>query len=138
MMSSLNSFNFTGNLGKDPELREIDGGKEVCNFPVAISRYGDKAPLWVDVAVWGAGAGPCSRYLSKGSQVAIHGQVEEIRTWESNGNHGATLKVSTRDVSFIGAKADNQSGDQPDLPSNDFTGAASSPSKPAADDDIPF
>lgn len=138
-MASLNSFNFTGRLGKDPEIRSLPDGKEICNFSVAIDRYGEKPPLWVEVGVFGGAVAPCGRYLSKGSQVAIHAQVEEVRLWESNGNHGASLKVSTRDVTFIGSKQDGQS----DVPANtsDFQpvatgGGAATPSP--VDDDIPF
>lgn len=131
-MASMNSFDFTGRLGKDPELRTFND-KEVCNFSVAIDRFGDKPALWVDVAVWGAGASPCAKYLAKGSEVAIHGQVEEIRTWESNGNHGATLKVSSREVTFIGGKRDEHNSDIPD-----FQPVSGGAAVPAADDDIPF
>lgn len=132
-MASLNSFDFTGRLGKDPELRSLDGGKEVCNFSVAIDRYGDKPTLWVDVAVWGAGAAPCAKHLSKGSEVAVHGQIEEVRAYQTKaGEPGATLKVSTRDVTFIGGRQD--STPPSDVPADFQPVSTGAP----ADDDIPF
>jgi single-strand DNA-binding protein len=135
-MSSLNSFDFTGRLGGDPRLGTTSNGTDVCNFSCAIDTFGDRPTLWVDVAVWGQGAQPCERYLSKGSQVAIHGSVDEVASFEKrDGSTGFSLKVSTRDVSFIGGKGDNDSGGS-DVPS-DVPGGAATPST-SDTDDIPF
>ncbi len=138
-MASLNSFDFTGRLGADPKLGSTSNGTEVCNFPVAIDTYGDKPTLWVDVAVWGAGAGPCETYLSKGSQVGIHGQIDSVQTFEKrDGTTGASLKVSTRDVSFIGSKADVEAP-RSDVPSDGAQPVAvGSGGQAMPDDDIPF
>jgi single-strand DNA-binding protein len=136
-MASLNSFDFTGRLGKDPELRSLDGDKEVCNFTVAVDRFGEKPALWVDVAVWGAGAGPCAKYLSKGSEVAVHGQIDEVRTYRTKaGEPGATLKVSSREVTFIGGKQDDQPRSDVPVTTDDFEPVGAG--RPPADDDIPF
>jgi single-strand DNA-binding protein len=139
-MASLNSFDFTGRLGQDPKLGSTNNGTDVCNFSVAVDTYGEKPTLWIDVAVWGAGAKPCAQYLAKGSQVAIHGQVDEIATFEKrDGTTGASLKVSTRDVSFIGSKGDNEAP-RSDVPADDFQPASAATGRPTApaDDDIPF
>ncbi len=135
-MAGLNSFDFTGNLGRDPELRTTSGGHEVCSFTVAIGRFGDKPPVWVDVSVWGAAAPNCERYLSKGSQVAIHGQVDEVATFEKrDGGVGVSLRVSTRDVTFLGSKSDGEAP-RSDLQS-EFRPQPVAASVPD-DSDIPF
>lgn len=131
-MSSLNSFNFTGRLGGDPRLNTTGNGTEVCGLSVAVDTYGDRPTLWLDVSVWGNGAKPCADHLSKGSQVAIHGQVEGIHTYDkSDGTMGTSLKVSTRDVSFIGGKADGGGGGQAQQQPGGGGG-------PSVDEDIPF
>ncbi len=129
-MSSLNSFDFTGRLGRDPELRSTPNGHDVCNLAVAVDRFGDKPALWVDVSVWGNAAKSCAQYLGKGSEVAVHGQIEELRAFtRNNGELGAGLSVSTRDVTFIGGKREDNGSDV----RSDFQ-----PSTAAPDDDIPF
>lgn len=134
-MSSLNSFDFTGRLGGDPRLGTTGNGTDVCNFSCAIDTFGDRPTLWVDVAVWGAAAGPCGRYLSKGSEVAIHGSIDEVASFEKrDGSTGFSLKVSTRDVSFIGGKQDSDSAGSDVRQPVASGGAASGP----ADDDIPL
>jgi single-strand DNA-binding protein len=135
-MASLNSFNFTGRLARDPELRTISGDKEVCNLVVAVDRYGDKPTLWVDVSVWGGAASSCAKYLAKGREVAVHAQVDEIRTYEKkDGTTGASLKVSSRDVTFIGSRSESQS-DLSDIP-DDFQPVAVA-AQPVDPDPIPF
>jgi single-strand DNA-binding protein len=136
-MASLNSFDFTGRLGRDPELRTVSGDKEVCNLTVAVDTYGDKPTLWIDVSVWGTGAANCAKYLTKGREVAVHGQIDELHVYEKkDGTQGSSLRVSTRDVSFIGPKGDvAPSTPASDIPS-DFAPATTSGG--GGDDDIPF
>lgn len=133
-MSSLNVFAFTGNLGSDPELRTTTSGQTVCRLNVAIQRFGDKDPVWVDVSVWGKGAENCARYLTKGRAVAVNGRVDEVRAFmRKDGEPGAALSVSTSDVSFIGSRGDDAPAPS-DLP---MPSAATSPVA-TSDEDIPF
>jgi single-strand DNA-binding protein len=140
-MASLNSFDFTGRLGRDPELRQA-GSHDVCGFSVAVDAYGDRPTLWVDVSVWGSAAGPCAKYLAKGREVAVHGSIDEIATFERrDGTAGTSLRVSTRDVTFIGGRGDEGPSAngvaRSDVPSDsDFTPVAAT--APADDQDIPF
>ena len=97
-MGSLNSFDFPGRLGRDPELRTLPGGSTVCRFPLAIDTYGDKPTLWADVSVWGKTGENCARSLSKGREVAIHGRVDEVAAYHRrDGTAGASLRVTARD-----------------------------------------
>lgn len=144
-MASLNSFDFTGRLGRDPELRSTSNGTEVCGMAVAVDTYGDRPTLWIDVSVWGAGAKPCAQYLAKGSEVAIHGTIDEVATFDKrDGGVGTSLRVSTRDVAFIGGKKDDGGGGQSngstsrtDAKADDFQPVAAAAGRPQ-DDDIPF
>lgn len=142
-MSSLNSFDFTGRLGADPELRSTNNGTSVCRLSVAVDTFGDKPTLWVDVSVFGKGAEACAQYLAKGREVAVHGQVDEVRAFERrDGSPGAALSVSTRDVAFIGGKGDGGGAPRSDVPADDVAWSGPSQSGGGAvtgqDDDIPF
>lgn len=146
-MASLNSFDFTGNLGRDPELRNLPSGKTVCSFSVAVAMFGDRPTLWVDVSVWGSAAESCAKYLSKGSSVAIHGRVDEVASFQrKDGETGVSLRVSTRDVSFIGTKSESNSQGQEfgaftarsDVPSSISESVGGAAVTPELDDSIPF
>jgi single-strand DNA-binding protein len=134
-MSSLNSYNFTGHLGRDPELRAMPDGGMVCNMSVAVERYGDKSPVWVDVSVFGKSAEACAQYLAKGREVAINGRVADVRAFlKRDGEPGAALSVATSDVSFVGGRP------EPDQPVTRYAPvpAPAGPGAVTSDDDIPF
>lgn len=107
----MNSVVLVGNLGADPELRQA-GDKDVCNFRIATSEYGDKTE-WHSIVVWGNQAQSCGQYLSKGSKVAIHGRLQ-TRQWEDKeGNTRYTTEIVANNVEFLssGNSASTESGD---------------------------
>lgn len=73
-----------GNLGKDAEYKETQGGKGLCSFPVAATvGFGDKkTTIWIDVTKWGEGANGLSKHLRKGDKITVTG---ELSTREHNG-----------------------------------------------------
>jgi len=76
-MSTLNKVFLIGNLGKDPEMKEV-GDNKVCNFSIATTKYRkDKDPLtyWHDCSAWGNLAENCNSLLNKGDSVHIEGEV---------------------------------------------------------------
>ncbi len=91
-MASVNSCTFIGNLGKDPECREVNGGK-VANISIACTekwknRDGEKQErtTWVPVVIWGPLADVCERYLRKGSKVYITGKFSVRKFQDRDGN----------------------------------------------------
>ena len=117
-----------GNLGKDAIINTVSG-KTVINFNVAhTEKYKDSEgnqkdkTIWIDCAQWTDKTGVVP-YLKKGTQVYIEGQPE-IRTWEKDGKHGASLTLRVNSVQLLGSKqSDNAAPQQP---------------QPAAPDDLPF
>lgn len=97
MSMDLNVCSFTGRLGKDPDLREVDC-KSVCNFSIAVSGY-KESTLWLRINVWGKAAENCERYLSKGKRVAVTGELS-TREWE--GTNGKQTSVELTASSFGG------------------------------------
>lgn len=86
----LNKVQLIGNLGADPELKEINGSKLV-NLSIATkSGYKDKSGKWQDktdwfqVSLWNNLAETASKYLHKGSRIYIEGKLQN-RSWEENG-----------------------------------------------------
>lgn len=101
----MNVFIFTGNLGKDAELRHTGDGTAVLGFSVAVkSGYGDKEKtVWVGCTIWGKRAeGRLSEYLTKGQKVAVTGELSE-REYEGK----KYLQVRVSEIELIGSKEAN-------------------------------
>lgn len=130
----MNIFSFTGNLGRDAEVRQA-GNSSVCGFSVAVkSGFGDKAQsIWIDCSLWGKQAeSKLPEYLLKGQQVAISG---ELGTREHDGKTYLTCRVNA--VDLVGGKSDSQSAprnaSQPQPKSSD-----PSPADDFDNSEIPF
>lgn len=107
----MNLFTFTGNLGKDAEVKFLSSGTPVCEFSVAVkSGYGDKEKTnWVRCAMFGKKSeGQLPSYLQKGTQVAISGELE-LQEWEGQNGKGAALSVRVENLDLIGGKPQGQS-----------------------------
>jgi single-strand DNA-binding protein len=111
-----------GFLGKDAEKKTLQSGKTVINFSIAhTERYKDskgdsvEKTTWVECAYWTEKDG-ILKYLVKGKQVYITG-TPEVRTWEANGKHGASISVRIRDVQLLGGATEARSTEQP-VPQN--------------------
>jgi single-strand DNA-binding protein len=70
----------TGNLTRDPELRQTNSGKSVCNFTIAANHEFKGAdgnrPTYVDVVVWEKRAIALASLLKKGTRVFVKGELE--------------------------------------------------------------
>lgn len=84
-----NRVQLMGNLGKDPELREFDGGRKMVRFSLATNErfpYGDghfkEDTQWHGIVAWGRTAEQVARQLKKGSRIALEGRLVH-RTYET-------------------------------------------------------
>lgn len=83
-MSGVNKVFFAGHLGRDPQMRQTPGGKQVANASIAHTRsWGDqnenKETTWVDLEAWGGWAAALGRF-KKGSYVIVEGRLK-LDTW---------------------------------------------------------
>jgi single-strand DNA-binding protein len=147
--SNINRVVLTGNLTRDPELRNTPNGTSICSLRLACNtRRRNASGEWVDkpnyfnITVWGPQGENCATYLQKGRPIAIDGRLE-WREWEDQqGNKRQTVDIIADSVQFLGSRDGGESGGrfspQSDVPADtaDFetapTGAGST------DDDIPF
>lgn len=115
-----------GNIGKTAELREA-GGTSVAGFSVAVEgrEKGQKTTTWFDCSIWGKRAEVLAQYLTKGSKVAISG---ELGTREYNDKTYLTVNVS--EVTLMGGGQDRREE------GNQSSGGQSS--NRDLDDEIPF
>jgi len=91
-MTTLNNkVQLIGNLGKDPEIKEIDGGRKVARFSLATTESykndaGEKITetSWHNIVAWNGLANIAEKYLNKGREVAVEGRIS-YRNYEDKG-----------------------------------------------------
>lgn len=105
---SINRVNISGNIGVEPEMRATAGGTPVLSFTVAVNdRRKDPQtgewtdyPNWVSCVMFGSRAESVSRYISKGSKVAIEGKLRYSQ-WERDGQKRSKLEVIVEEIEFM-------------------------------------
>lgn len=147
---SINKVIVTGNLTRDPELRETPSGFQVLSFGVAVNdrRRNPQTQQWedyanfVDCTMFGNRAASVSRFLSKGSKVAIEGKLRWSQWQAKDGSTRSKLTVAVDEIEFLQRKEDGQRGMSGETAAAyQAMGVAPSqvvPASPLYDDDIPF
>ena len=113
---SINRVAITGNLTRDPELRTTATGNPVLGFGVAVNdrRKNQQTGEWedypnfIDCTMFGARAQSISRFLSKGSKVAIEGKLRWSQ-WERDGQKRSKIEVIIDEIEFMSR------GDHPEV-----------------------
>jgi single-strand DNA-binding protein len=104
--ASINRVVLIGRLTRDPELRELPSGVNVCNLRVACNGIRREAgeyrerPHYFDVGTFGGLAENVARYMRKGSLVAIDGRLE-WREWETADAASGTGQQKRQAVSVV-------------------------------------
>ena len=147
MSGSVNKVILIGNLGKDPDVRHLENGATVANFPIATSesykdrKTGEKVSQteWHNIVVWRGLADITERYLKKGDKVYIEGKLR-TRSWQDqDGNTKYTTEVVADNLTMLGKSPDNSNASQAQP-----AAVASSPTQnedfsgPDDSDDLPF
>jgi single-strand DNA-binding protein len=142
-MAGVNKVILIGNLGRDPEVRTIEGGAKVASFSIATSEVfknkdGSKNETteWHNIVLWRGLAELAEKYLTKGNQVYIEGRIK-TRQWEDkDGIKRYTTEIIGDNLTFLGGgKGTQNAGDAPSKESN-----SDNTPEPIqeADDDLPF
>ena len=99
-MKGVNKVIIIGNLGTDPQSRQINDGKTVTNLSVATSEtWNDKdgqkqtRTEWHRVSIFGKGAEIAANLLKSGSKVYIEGKLQ-TRSWkDQNGEKQYSTEI---------------------------------------------
>ncbi|MCR9172160.1 MAG: single-stranded DNA-binding protein [bacterium] len=149
MAGSVNKVILIGNLGKDPEVRHLENGATVANFPIATSEtYTDRNTGqrventdWHDIVVWRGLAEVVEKYVKKGTKVYVEGKLKK-RSWQDKeGNTRYTTEVVADELTILSSRNDqSQQGQQAPYSSQ---GTPQAPSKVddiinKEQDDLPF
>ncbi len=118
---SLNKVMLIGNVGKDPEVRYLDGnapggqGRKVASFTLATSeRYKDRSgetrenTEWHNIVVWGQPADVVEKYVKKGTQLYIEGRIR-TRSWtDQSGAKKYMTEINADSLQLLGRRDDSQ------------------------------
>ena len=111
---SINLVCITGNLTRDPELRQTQGGTPILSFGVAVNdkrknQQGEWVdyPNYVDCVVFGLRAEKLATFMTKGMKVAIEGKLH-YQSWEKDGQKRSKLEVVVDNIDFISKSSQQQ------------------------------
>ncbi len=108
-----NNVQLVGNLGQNPEVKTLDGGKKVAHFSIACTesrtdKEGKKIETtqWFRATAWEGLATLAEKYMVKGKQVAIAGKLVN-KTWkDKDGKDCYSTEIIVSDILLLGGKKD--------------------------------
>jgi single-strand DNA-binding protein len=114
---SVNKVILVGNVGKDPEIRHLDSGVAVANFPLATSesytaKNGEKVTTteWHNIVLWRGLAEVAEKYVTKGRQLYIEGRIRTRNYDDKDGNKRYITEIYGDTMQMLGSKNDEKSG----------------------------
>lgn len=140
MSGSVNKVILVGNLGQDPEVRNIPSGGKVVNLSVATSESwkdrntGERKEKseWHRVVIFSEGiAKVAERYLKKGSKVYLEGQLQTRKWKDQSGNDKYSTEVVLQGFNASLVLLDGRAESPPQQSSGGYGGGI-------GDSEIPF
>ncbi|MES2807418.1 MAG: single-stranded DNA-binding protein [Bacteroidota bacterium] len=111
-MSGINKVILVGHLGKDPEVRQLEGGVSVASFPLATSETFNKdgkkveQTEWHNIVLWRSLADVAAKFLQKGKLVYIEGKLRTRSFEDKEGVKKYTTEVVAENFTMLGRKTD--------------------------------
>jgi single-strand DNA-binding protein len=126
---SLNKVMLIGNVGRDPEVRYLEGnnpgaqGRKVATFTLATSeRFRDRSgetrenTEWHNIVAWGQPADVCERFVRKGTQLYIEGRLRTRKYTDRNGQEKYTTEINVDTLQLLGRRDGDGAGYQQPAP----------------------
>ena len=143
MARGINKVILVGNLGKDPETKQLPSGGSVCNITIATSEsWKDKnsgqqqeKTEWHNVVFFNRLAEIAGEYLRKGSKVYIEGSLRTRKWQDKSGADRYSTEVVAKEMQMLDSKGITDA--QP-LPRHQEPQQAVDTGVGAFDDDLPF
>ena len=98
----MNVVTLIGNLCTDVDLRELEGGKKVASFLLAVDRRSAEGGAdFVRVCAWERQAELADQFLRKGKRVAVDGRLRS-RSWEdADGKRRSAVEMVAHRIEFL-------------------------------------
>ncbi len=151
-MASVNKVILIGNLGKDPEVRHLEGGVAVARFPLATSEtYKDKSGQkqekteWHNIVLWRGLAEVAEKYLRKGQSVFIEGKIRTNQYQDKDGVQRYSTEIVADNMTMLTrGEGGSQDGNTNNNYQSNTSSAGNTSTAPAGvaqndePDDLPF
>lgn len=121
-MTDNNIVSINGRLVREAELKYASSGTAILNFSIAVNRSVKKGDKWEDEAsffdctFFGKMAESVKKYLEKGKQVSIIGELVQNR-WEKDGEKRSRVGIIVNKLQLLGGK-DEQKQEKPSYQEN--------------------
>jgi len=108
---NLNQVQICGNVGQDPEVKQIGNNTTVCNLSIATTErwkdaQGEKQEKteWHRITLWGKQAETAGRMIHKGDHVYVQGSLQ-TRSWEKDGEKRYATDIKAYQWMFASGSA---------------------------------
>ena len=112
MYALKNKVQLIGNLGNNPEIKTLDGGKKMAKFSIATNESyrnatGEKVTetQWHSLVAWGKLAEIIEKYITKGSEVAVEGKLTYRTYNDKEGNKKYFTEIQVNELLMLGEKS---------------------------------
>jgi single-strand DNA-binding protein len=116
-MAGVNRVILIGNLGKDPEIRNLEGGVKKASFSLATSesfkgKNGEKIEQteWHNIVLWRGLAEVAESFLKKGNTIFIEGKIKTRDYTDKDGNKRYITEIVADNMVMLGGKRDQGAG----------------------------
>ena len=106
-----NSVRLIGNLGANPEIKELNSGKKLAKASLATSdKYKDAdgnqvtETQWHNLIAWGKTADFFEKFLEKGNEVAVEGKIINRSYADKDGVKKYVSEISVSEILKLGSK----------------------------------
>jgi len=110
-MAGVNKVILVGNLGKDPEVRHLEGGVSVAHFTLATNEYyKDKQGTrverteWHNISAWRGLADMADKFLKKGQQVYIEGKLRTRQYQDKDQQTRYITEIIADEISMLSGR----------------------------------
>ena len=108
---SVNKVILIGHLGKDPEVRHLEGNTSVATFTLATSEsYTAKdgrrveQTEWHNIVAWRHLADLSAKFLQKGKQVYVEGKIRSRSYDDKEGNKRYITEIIAENMQLLGKR----------------------------------
>jgi single-strand DNA-binding protein len=143
-MAGINKVILVGNLGKDPEMRHLEGGVSRVNFSLATTEvFKDKAgnrieqTEWHNIVLWRSLAESAEKLLKKGTQIYLEGKLQ-TRSWQDKEGHKKQItEIVGESFLILNRRENNNANTTTGINPTGNTGTEN-PASNLGGDDLPF
>src|SRR5690606_40071466 len=110
-MANVNNIILVGQLGKDPDVRYLEGNITVASFPLATSEHYSKDgermqhTEWHNIVMWRNLGEMAAKYLKKGKLVYIEGNLRTRNYDDKEGTRRLSTEIVGESIKALGSSS---------------------------------